>query len=322
MLSLLRIRCVVAVSVALLCARLGRAQTYAVGQTYLQLAGEYSEVVSLNDMANFVQSSNTSAVLTGAQIEASVNSFTTNLAGLNPTFTAPNSSSPVSGFSFKNGQWSYAGSNYVPAGGLPANQVALNSIAGSGSYGFTVGGVSLPNVSLPTSVTTPSVPVMAASSGVYSGSGSNWTLTVNAAQSITFSGASMPFGAGYTSGQSGIIMMFMDETTGTTLIEQDTLSSFSGTSESFTLAANYLTPGHTYDLQTEYLTSVNASGPVNPDTTTISGGLVVSGFGRTTDLTIVASAIPEPSSSALALGLAALAGVMALRRRKALATAA
>ena len=199
-------------------------------------------------------------------------------------------------------KWTYTSTSY------PNNGAAFADY-GSGTYAVSVNGTTYGTLGFPTGLLAPSIPQASFSTGSWSGG----SLYFDPAQALTIS--SNTFASNYTAGRAAILIQVSDLTDNSATAFQrqaDTFSTLTGQTEALTLAANTLTPGHTYQVAIDFDVLVNTSGTAAPDTTTINGVTAFAMFQRETVADFVA--VPEPAAWGLFGGAAAL-GLAAWRRR-------
>ncbi len=254
------------------------------------LRANFNATVSGNDLADLVAPNDISGIAAPTVVVGGGNLQGTTLTLAN---TSPS-------------KWTYTSTSYT------ANGLAFQDF-GSGTYAVTVNGTTFTTLGFPTSILAPNIPQAMFSSGAWS----NGSLLVDPTQALTITTNS--FSTNYAAGKAGILVSvsdLSDSSAGAFQPQANTFSTLTGQSESLTIAANSLTPGHTYQVAIDFDVLVNVSGVAAPDTTTVSGVTALAMFQRETFANFVA--VPEPATWALLGGAAAL-GLAAWRRRRALA---
>jgi hypothetical protein len=248
----------------------------------------FNAMVSGNDLQNMVAPNDISGIAAPTIVVGGGN-----LQGNTLTLTNSNSS-----------RWIYSSTSY------PNNTSAFGDY-GSGTYTVTAGGATY-SMGFPSTIAAPSIPQATFSSGSWV----NGVLNVDPTQALTIS--TNTFSANYVAGKSAILVSVSDLTDsgpGAFQPQASTFSTFTGQTESLNIAANALTPGHTYQVEIDFDVLVNATGIAGPDTTTTSGVTAFAVFQRETVANFLA--VPEPATWALLGGAAALGLAMWRRRRAA-----
>ncbi len=274
-------------------------------------------VATLSENGRFVQTSNSTAVLQGANFEATI--FGSDLSGVTGSFVVP--SGTLSGttqnlaYDSSDGSVRFSSNNFV-------NANALSAAYGAGNYQFNVNGTTLPSTfGMPSSASSflPNIPLGVLSQGTVS----NGFATVNISQSLTIS--TNTFTSNYQSGHGLVLLSISGPGVNMMIGSAPGFNSngynYDQNQLSFTLPAFSMTSGAQYEVIAQFLVLVDTNSTQStmpatlgsPDLSSLSGATVFSSISRETSFTI--NAIPEPSATAAAAAGAALAFV-AWRRRK------
>ncbi len=199
-------------------------------------------------------------------------------------------------------EWQFKNTHFVDLN-------AVNSAYGSGTYTTTVNGTTYSTLGFPSGVFSPNIPAASTNIGTWSGS----VLLVDPSQSLTIT--SNVFSTNFVADRSRIALQ-MYGISGSE-IEDDFTSSANHLS--IDIPAFSLTSGQSYDVNVTFYTfvnptTVNSTGFVLPDTTTLLGAEAVAAFVTDTHFTI--TAIPEPATGAAMIGgIGLIAGAWHRRRR-------
>jgi hypothetical protein len=220
---------------------------------------------------------------------------------------------------------SSSGKYFIESSGY-STETALNDVFGSGTYNIHVNGTKATSLGFPSGDLYPNLPTPSftqSSSNPLAGTWSNGTYMVDPTQSLTI--ATNAFTTNFASGQ--VAMNLAINSLDGDNVSLKTLSAGTGSTDttqsdsvSLSVPAFSLTPGDSYQVTIDFIDYVNptSTGPsslADPDTSSIPGYTLISGFQTEDDFTI--TAIPEPAASAAIAGLVALGlGYYGIRSRR------